>query len=172
MMLTSVYWLPWGHKGILFFLLQDFTQWYGAVQGVLRESTKPPATPRVKRNLASFPWSRAAACQAVQGLLGSEPILDAGAPGKSGALSAQPRAPAPLEQFCLAQPEAQHHGMCANLLSAAAATVDGDALGSSDGERAEGLAGSLPTGLGEWSVQVWPEPPKGISLGAAAHASA
>ena len=145
----------------------------GTVQGPMSEPTKPPATPRVKRNLAAFPWSRAAACQAVQGLLGSQPLLDAGAPlDRSGAPSAKAGAPPPLEQFHLAIPEAQRHAMCRNNSSAVAAAALGDALVSSEGDRAEALAGSLPTGQGEWSVQIWPEPPKGISFGAAAPASA
>ena len=144
------------------------------VQGVAHEPTRPPATPRVRRNLASFPWSRAAACQAVQGLLGSQPLEEAHALDRSRALSAQPGAPLPLEHFHSAAPKVQAHAMCANDSSAAvaAAVVVADALVSSEGERAERLAGSLPTGQGEWSVQIWPEPPKGISLGVAVPASA
>ena len=115
-----------------------------------QQPLQPPAAPRIQRSNAVFPWNRAEACRA---LLGSPERAAADAQACAADLVPAPAA-AP--------------GASALRELAASGVVAEPAACAQDCEQEMfgGLPGSLPTGQGEWSVQIWPEPPKGISAAA------
>lgn len=126
------------------------------VQQWSQRPLEPPAAPRVQRSNAVFPWNRAEACRVVQGIMGSRTPAAALAHEALACEATPPPAPAAPSASALRK-------LCARAATAAAAAAQPPAWArEAEQEVCEGLPGSLPTGQGEWSVQIWPEPPKGI----------
>ncbi len=122
-----------------------------------QRALQPPAAPRVQRSNAVFPWNRAEACRIVQGIMGSAAPA-AVAAHEALACEAAPPPPAPAAPSASALRK-----LCAAAATAAAVAAQPPAWArEAEQEVLEPLPGSLPTGQGEWSVQIWPEPPKGI----------
>lgn len=123
---------------------------------------QPPPPPAYRPAQTPFPWARTTASKLVQKLLAMQaadrcPSPEAVPPRKAARLALlcspgqQTSCPAALPTCPAACPTADLATPACPELPAGAAQISADLPGTSK-------AGSLPSGVAEWRVQVWPVP--------------